>query len=75
MLAFSSFKAEAILLELVAATPADPAFGGLTHPQGHAPDVLPVMWRSASALAALATRLTIDDVPRPIPVFVAFPIP
>ena len=70
LLRFSSCKGETIVLELVAAFPADPAFGGLTDPQGHAPDVLPVMWRSASAVAARATRVTIDDVPYPIPVFV-----
>ena len=70
VLRFSSYKGETIVLELVAAFPADPAFGGLTDPQGHAPDVLPVMWRSASAVAARATRVTIDDVPYPIPVFV-----
>ena len=40
-----------------------PAFGGLTDPLGHAPDVLPIMYRDASAAAAPGTRLTIGGEP------------
>ena len=40
-----------------------PAFGGLTDPLGHAPDVLPIMYRDASAAAASGTRLTIGGEP------------
>jgi hypothetical protein len=61
-LAFTSFRGERVVLEL-AATPATQAFGGLTDPEGHAPDVLPIMWRDASAIAGAGTRCLIDDVP------------
>jgi hypothetical protein len=62
-LAFTSFRGERVVLELAAGTPAMPAFGGLTDPEGHAPDVLPIMWRDASAIAGAGTRCLIDDVP------------
>src|SRR5262249_56489056 len=45
LLRFPSFQGEPIVVDLVAAMPADPAYGGLTDPMGHAPDVLPLMWR------------------------------
>src|SRR5262249_52132423 len=47
LLRFPSFQGEPIVVDLVAAMPPDPAYGGLTDPMGHAPDVLPLMWRSA----------------------------
>ncbi|HLY39514.1 MAG TPA: hypothetical protein VKU61_15825 [Candidatus Binatia bacterium] len=62
-LAFTSFRGKRVVLELAAATPATPAFGGLTDPEGHAPEVLPIMWRDASAIAGAGTRCSIDDVP------------
>src|SRR5689334_5041345 len=62
-LAFTSFRGERVVLEVAAATPPTPAFGGLTDPEGHAPDVLPIMWRDASAIAGPGTRCLIDDVP------------
>ena len=67
LLRFSSSRGEPVVLHLVAAMPADPAYGGLTDPMGHAPDVLPLMWRSASALAARSTTVTIGSVPYGIP--------
>src|SRR5262249_12107095 len=51
------------VLDLRAATPARPEFGGLTDPRGHAPDVLPVMWRARSALAGEGTSLTVGGRP------------
>jgi len=62
-LAFTSFRGERVVLEVAAATPPTPAFGGLTDQEGHAPDVLPIMWRDASAIAGPGTRCLIDDVP------------
>ena len=56
-------EGERVVLDFVAATPALPEFGGLTDPEGHAPDVLPVMWRARSAAAAEATSLRIDGRP------------
>ena len=68
-LAFTSFRGERVVLDFAAAIPATPAFGGLTDPESHAPDVLPIMWRDASAIASAGTRCSIDDVPCPIAPF------
>ena len=70
LLRFPSFQGEPIRVDLVAATPADAAYGGLTDPTGHAPDVLPLMWRSASALAAPSTSVTVGGVRYAVPDFV-----
>src|SRR5262249_16725925 len=51
---------EVIALDLRGTTPALPAFGGLTDPEGHAPDVLPILYRDASAVADPTASLTID---------------
>ena len=59
VLGFGDRHAERFVLDLSAATPALPEFGGLTDPQGHAPGLLPVMWRDRSALAGPDTALTI----------------
>jgi len=70
LLRFPSFQGEPIVVDLVAAIPADAAYGGLTDPMGHAPDVLPLMWRSASALAAPSTSVTVGGVRYAVPDFV-----
>ena len=67
--AFVSFRGEQVVLDLVATSPASTDAGGLTDPAGHAPDVLPILWRDASAVAGPATTLTIDGTPYTIPVF------
>ncbi len=68
-LGFTSFRGEHIVLALAAVTPTATAFGGLTDPEGHAPDLLPILWRDASAVAAPTTALTIAGVPYTIPPF------
>ena len=60
---FADRNGDPVVLDLCAATPALPEFGGLTDPQGHAPDVLPVMWRARSALAGPGTALSIGGRP------------
>src|SRR5262249_4618124 len=70
LLRFPSFQGEPIVVDLVAAMPADPAYGGLTDPMGHAPGVLPLVWRSASALVAPSTGVTIGGLPYEVPDFV-----
>ena len=55
LLDFVSFRGERIVFELFATTPASAQFGGLTDPEGHAPDVLPILWRDASAVAGQTT--------------------
>jgi hypothetical protein len=70
LLDFVSFRGERIVFELFATSPASARFGGLTDPAGHAPDVLPILWRDASALAGPTTTLTIDGTPYTIPIFV-----
>ncbi|HYV56102.1 MAG TPA: hypothetical protein VE911_01095 [Candidatus Nitrosopolaris sp.] len=70
LLRFPSFQGEPIEVDLVTAMPAHPAYGGLTDPMGHAPDVLPLMWRSASALVAPCTGVTIGGVRYEVPDFV-----
>src|SRR5439155_254375 len=62
-LGFATADGTRIVLELRTAGPPLPAFGGLTDPLGHAPDVLPIMYRDASAAAAPGTRLTIGGEP------------
>ena len=62
-LGFATADGTRIVLELRTAGPPLPAFGGLTDPLGHAPDVLPIMYRDASAAAAPGTRLTIGREP------------
>jgi len=68
-LEFVSFRGEQIVLDLFATSPASADAGGLTDPAGHAPDVLPILWRDASAVAGPATTLTIDGTPYTIPGF------
>jgi hypothetical protein len=60
MLVFTPEPGRRFELDLRAATDTLPAFGGLTDPLGHAPDVLPVLFRSASAVGSPETQATID---------------
>lgn len=69
LLAFVSHRGEAVLLDVRGTTPALAVFGGLTDPEGHAPDVLPILWRDASAVADVASSVTIDGQPYTIPPF------
>jgi hypothetical protein len=58
LLAFVSHRGEAVLLDVRGTTPPLAVFGGLTDPQGHAPDVLPILWRDASAVADMASSVS-----------------
>jgi len=69
VLKFVSHRGETFALDVLGTTPALPVFGGLTDPEGHAPDVLPVLWRDASAVAGPTSSLTIDGRPYSIPPF------
>ncbi len=50
-------------------TPDLAAFGGLTDPTRHAPDVLPILVRDASGVGGDASTVTVDGVPYVIPPF------
>jgi hypothetical protein len=63
VLRFAAGDGERFVLDLHTLGPALTAFGGLTDPQGHAPDLLPVMWRERSALGGPGTTLTADGRP------------
>jgi len=67
VLAFASHRGEAVTVTVAATTPALPAFGGLTDPAGHAPDVLPILYRDASAVGGARSAVTIDGRSYAIP--------
>jgi hypothetical protein len=69
ILRFVSHRGEDVALELFATTPALAPFGGLTDPQGHAPDVLPILFRDASAVGGAQSSVTIDGHAYAIPPF------
>ncbi len=69
VLAFTSPRGEEVVVDVAGTTPALPAFGGLTDPLGHAPDVIPVLYRDASAVGSPRSRVTIDKRPYTIPRF------
>jgi hypothetical protein len=63
-LRFTTVGGEEVVLELSTPGPALPALGGLTDPLGHAPDVLPIMYRAASTLGGPGTTLDIGGARR-----------
>src|SRR5439155_466324 len=73
VLRLMSAPGEEIALDFHAAGPVRAEFGGLTDPLGHAPDVLPLLYRDASTVASPATTIAIDGHPYAIPVRVQFP--
>ena len=58
-----SAPGEEIALDFHAAGPVGAEFGGLTDPLGHAPDVLPLLYRDASTVASPATTIAIGGRP------------
>ena len=60
---FAAQDGERFVLDLHTMSPARAEFGGLTDPQGHAPDLLPVMWRARSALGGAGTTLAAGGRP------------
>lgn len=73
-LAFRLPTGQTVTLDFRAASAPTPMRGGLTDPGGHAGhDYLPLMWRSATALAAPDTRVTIDGHARSLPVKLTAP--
>jgi hypothetical protein len=66
---FVSCRDEPIAVDLYAVGVAAAEFGGLTDPEGHAPDVLPILWRDASTMASRRSTLAIAGTPYDIPIF------
>jgi hypothetical protein len=62
-LRFVAADGERFAFELRTVGPALSEFGGLTDPKGHAPDLLPVMWRARSAIGGPGTTLTANERP------------
>src|SRR5207244_8248482 len=58
-----SAPGERIALDFRATGPVRAEFGGLTDPLGHAPDVLPLLYRDASTVASPATTIAIGGRP------------
>jgi hypothetical protein len=69
MLRFTTVDDESVVLDFFAATDTLAAFGGPTDPVGHAPDVLPILFRAASAVASGQTSVSIGGQALAIPPF------